>query len=162
LVKLLWAAHLASTLELNNKPVKYVFFDFSNGDRVGEAQQTNFYSFSMQVSLAVIARLFTGLSHEHARVACTSHAFSDLTHNAADDSINYNYDTSVLAGDWSVLVTLALNLTKKFDTREKIFLVSFYTSTKSTICPQLVENILSNTLARLCCLLLALRSYFYR
>lgn len=80
--------HLASTLKLNNKPVKYVFVDFSNGDRVDEAQQTNLQSFSMQVSLAVIARLFTGLSHEHARVAYTSKPFNDFNKNVADDGIN--------------------------------------------------------------------------
>jgi sulfite reductase beta subunit-like hemoprotein len=58
--------HVASKLQINGKPVKYIYIDFSNGDRIDKQQQRDSKSFTSELALRIITRLFKDYSYEHA------------------------------------------------------------------------------------------------
>ncbi len=57
---------VASKLQIDGKPVKYVYIDFSLGDRIDKLQQGDSKSFESELALRIITRLFKNLSYEHA------------------------------------------------------------------------------------------------
>jgi hypothetical protein len=58
--------YIASKLQIDGKPVKYIYIDFSNGDRIDKLQQADSKSFARELALRIITRLFKDHSYEHA------------------------------------------------------------------------------------------------